>query len=292
MRGETNRAKIERFMCELGRRVHGGGRVDLAGGGTAVLKGWREMTIDLDLKALPEPGGFFAAIRELKDQIDLNVELASPDDFIPELLGWQDRSPFIAGHGTIDFFHYDPYGPSSIQDRTRPHTRLFDVAAMLDRGLVARERLWTLFLAIEPRLLRYPSIEPAGFRAAVWAVCGPVECASQVNVMDHQPLPVISLAGLPGAELIAAGLREVAAGDVTVRACLVWIAQPRLQRLGLFPPGAPVVIHEPELTLYRLLVRQGVGDPYQEYNALLRRLVSFERSLDWRAAGLGAARLL
>jgi hypothetical protein len=44
-------------------------------------------TIDLDMKADPEPLGFFEAIAELKDSLDTNVELASPDLFIPEVPG-------------------------------------------------------------------------------------------------------------------------------------------------------------------------------------------------------------
>ena len=174
MRSETNRVKLERFMGALGSRVGSAGRVYFTGGGTAVLEGWRETTIDVDLKALPEPQGFFEAIAELKDLIDLNVELAAPDEFIPELEGWQERSLFVARHGQIDFFHYDPYS-QALAKIERGHARdLSDVEAMLDRGLIARDRLWTLFLEIEPKLLRFPAIEPAAFRAAVVAVCQPV----------------------------------------------------------------------------------------------------------------------
>ena len=173
MRSETNKVKLERFMEALGSRVGSSGRVYFTGGGTAVLEGWRETTIDIDLKAMPEPRGFFEAIAELKDLVDLNVELAAPDKFIPELGGWQERSLFVARHGQIDFFHYDPYS-QALAKIERGHARdLNDVAAMLDRRLIARDRLWTLFLEIEPKLLRFPAIEPAAFRAAVVAVCQP-----------------------------------------------------------------------------------------------------------------------
>ena len=85
MRGETDREKIERFMSALAERVDGAGRIYFTGGGTAVLYGWRTTTIDLDLKADPEPSHFFEAIAELKETVDLNIELASPDDFLPPL---------------------------------------------------------------------------------------------------------------------------------------------------------------------------------------------------------------
>jgi hypothetical protein len=173
MRAETDRLKIERFMAELGRRVTGSARIYLTGGSTAVLEGWRRMTIDLDLKAVPEPSGLFEAIAALKEIIDINVELASPDDFIPALPGWQERSPFIARHGPVDFHHYDPYS-QVLSKIERGHERdLSDVEAMLGRGMVERAKLWELFQAIEPGLNRYPAIDPAEFRSAVLAVCRP-----------------------------------------------------------------------------------------------------------------------
>ena len=173
MRGEADRAKIERFMAELGQRVRGPGKIYLTGGGTAVLEGWRGMTVDLDLKAEPEPAGFFEAIAELKDRIDVNVELASPDDFIPALPDWQARSPFIGRHGAVDFHHYDPFS-QALAKIERGHERDGrDVAAMLARGLIDRGRLGEFFEAIQPQLIRYPAIEPAAFRASVMAICRP-----------------------------------------------------------------------------------------------------------------------
>jgi hypothetical protein len=167
MRAETDRAKIESFMEALAQRVGGAGRIYFTGGGTAVLYGWRMMTIDLDLKADPEPPGFFEAIAELKDKIDLNIELASPDDFLPPLPGWKDRSVFIARRGELDFYHYDLYA-QALSKIERGHARdVNDVQMMLTRGLVLRERLLELFQAIEPQLIRYPAIDPPSLRAAL-----------------------------------------------------------------------------------------------------------------------------
>lgn len=175
MRGETDRQKLHVFMTRLGDRVGGPGRVYLTGGGTAVLHGWRERTIDLDLKAAPEPPGFFEAIADLKNSADINVELASPDDFIPELPGWRERSEFIARHGQVDFFHYDFFS-QALSKIERGHERdLGDVEAMLERGLIDRRRLWELFLQIESDLIRYPAIDADAFRAAVLDVCRPGE---------------------------------------------------------------------------------------------------------------------
>jgi hypothetical protein len=74
-------------MEALGQRVKGPGTIYLTGGATALLFGWRAKTIDVDIKADPEPRGLFEAIAELKESLDANVELASPDLFIPEVPG-------------------------------------------------------------------------------------------------------------------------------------------------------------------------------------------------------------
>lgn len=170
MRGETDRAKIGAFMTALARRVKGPGRIYFTGGGTAVLHGWRDTTIDLDLKAEPEPAGFFEAIAALKDEMDLNIELASPDDFLPPLPGWKERSIFIARHGDLDFYHYDPYA-QALAKIERGHARdLEDVQALLARQLILPERLLELFQSVEPDLIRYPAIDPFFLRAAVLAL--------------------------------------------------------------------------------------------------------------------------
>lgn len=171
MRGETDKAKLEAFMAALGKNVRGPGRVYLTGGATALLHGWRQMTIDIDLKPDPEPAGLFEAIARLKDELDVNVELASPDEFIPALPGWQRRSLFIARHGQVDFYHYDPCG-QALSKLQRGHERdLRDVQAMVRDGLVQKDQLRELFTAIEPQLVRYPAIDAPSFKAAVLDFC-------------------------------------------------------------------------------------------------------------------------
>ena len=171
MRAETDLAKLKTFMSALGEHVRGAGRIYLTGGATALLYGWRSMTIDIDLKPDPEPLGLFEALATLKDQLDINVELASPDQFIPAIPGWRERSLFIAHHGLLDFLHYDPYG-QALSKLQRGHDRdLQDVRAMLRANLIARDRLREMFTLIKPQLIRYPALDPATFEAAVLEFC-------------------------------------------------------------------------------------------------------------------------
>lgn len=171
MRGEMDRAKLEAFMAALGHRVRGEGVVYLAGGATAIWYGWRPMTIDVDIKPDPEPAGLFEAIAQLKNELDLNVELAAPDQFIPAVPDWRERSLFIARHGRIEFFHYDLYG-QALSKLARRHPRdLRDVDSMLKAGLIGAEELREMFGRIEPQLIRYPALDAATFRAAVMEFC-------------------------------------------------------------------------------------------------------------------------
>ena len=171
MRSTADVAKIEAFMAELGKAVNGPGRVYLTGDATALLHGWRGTTIDVDLKADPEPPGFFEAIARLKETLDVNIELAAPDQFIPELPGWRERSRFITKQGSVEFRHYDLYS-QALAKIERGHERdLTDVEAMLSRQLIAKDRLWELFQAIEPALIRYPAITGSEFRHAAETIC-------------------------------------------------------------------------------------------------------------------------
>lgn len=109
MRDLADERKIFEFFKVLGRQARSEVRVYLTGGATAVLMGWRNTTVDIDLKFEPELDELFRALPDLKEQLQMNIELASPSDFIPPLPGWQERSRFIAREGRISFFHYDAY---------------------------------------------------------------------------------------------------------------------------------------------------------------------------------------
>lgn len=80
---------------------------------------------------------------------------------------------------------------------------------------------------------------------------------------------------LPGADLIVRGLADLDAQRETVEALLVSIGAPRLQSLG-YELNSP--FDSPEHRLYRRLAREKGNAAHSAYNALIRRLVSFERA--------------
>src|SRR5436190_5091870 len=107
MRRKVTPETLNQFIRELAAAARSPGKVYFTGGATALLLGFRQQTIDIDLKLDPEPAGAFEAIAVLKNRLDLNVELASPDDFIPRPADWRERSQLIAAFEQVEFFHYD-----------------------------------------------------------------------------------------------------------------------------------------------------------------------------------------
>jgi len=167
MRRPVDAARVRELVRRLGAEAREETRLYLTGGATAVLLGWRPSTIDVDLKLEPESDRLLRAIPELKESLEMNVELAAPDQFIPELAGWRDRSPFVVREGRMSCHHYDLYAQALAKiERGHAQDRI-DVQQMLERGLVERAELARRFAEIEPLLYRFPAIDPAAFRLAL-----------------------------------------------------------------------------------------------------------------------------
>lgn len=94
----------------------------------------------------------------------------------------------------------------------------------------------------------------------------------------------VTILDFPGGDLVAAGLADAAAGIESAAALVVAVGAPRLRRLGY---DAPPDVPDPERRLYDLLAREDADAAHGRYNALVRRLVSFENA----AESLGAPAL-
>ena len=167
MRELATRARIEQLMEAFGRAADRPVRVYFVGGTTAVLMGWRNTTVDVDLVMRPETDRLFRAIPELKELLHVNIETASPIDFIPIPAGWEDRGAFIAQKGPVTFYHFDLYGQALAKVERGHRQDLDDVRAMIVRGLIEPRRAREYFARIEPELHRFPAIHPPAFLRAV-----------------------------------------------------------------------------------------------------------------------------
>lgn len=83
---------------------------------------------------------------------------------------------------------------------------------------------------------------------------------------------------LPASDLINTGIADLRNRRETIAALLVAIGAPKLQRLGLkLPSDLP---SNPEHRLYDLLSSSESDSAHSRYNALIRKLVSFQRALE------------
>src|SRR3954464_2971564 len=109
MRDRADAERVRRLAAELGRAVPAGTKMYLTGGATAVLEGWRESTVDIDVRFEPDSDAALRKIAALKEELAVNVELASPLDFLPELPGWRERSRFRFRERNLEVFDFDLY---------------------------------------------------------------------------------------------------------------------------------------------------------------------------------------
>ena len=92
-------------------------------------------------------------------------------------------------------------------------------------------------------------------------------------VRERFGAPDFAALGLPGADVIDAGLADLANGKQTVESLLVSSAAPRLVREGVPVPGES--LSDADVRLYRLLENTHADLAHARYNALRRQVVSF-----------------
>jgi hypothetical protein len=142
--------------------------VYLVGGGTAVWEGWREASIDADL--FSEHEELFGDVQGMKERLNLNIEFARPEHFVPPLPGAQERHIFLETIEPVHFYHYDPYS-QLFSKVVRGFTRdLDDARHFLSSGMVEASRFRSLVAEVSySQFARYPSLSPDGVRQAVEA---------------------------------------------------------------------------------------------------------------------------
>jgi hypothetical protein len=176
MRPDVGQAEIERFLQELGRRVQHSGRIYIAGGAALVhgqVRGQGAHTADIDLRlSVSDENEVETAIRDLKTQLGVNVELASPADFIPLPSGWESRSQYVGRYGPLDVFYFDHYATALAKIDRATSRDVMDVELLKQQGLIQRDVLETAFQGILPQLGhgRFFNVDPALFAQKFAAV--------------------------------------------------------------------------------------------------------------------------
>lgn len=174
MRPKVDRGQIEHFLKNLGRTFHKPGRIYLVGGAAMVHMGLRSdftEDIDVDVRATDEDE-LIESIRRLKDTLQVNVEFASPGDFIPLPKGWESHAKYVGRYGSIDVFYFDFYS-IALSKIQRGHTRdIKDVRLLLEQGVITLPELDAAYNEILPQVGKrpYSKLDPQQFAAHYVAV--------------------------------------------------------------------------------------------------------------------------
>ena len=153
-RDSVNRHRIEEFLNQLGKRFRGAGQVYLVGGTTMVYEGFSTQTLDIELTFELNPADhtdFIRVVRELKEELHVNVEEASPGHFIPLPSGYETRCQFLGRYGGLEVFHFDLYSMALSKIERATAEDFSDVLALLKRNWIQIEMLEETFREILPR---------------------------------------------------------------------------------------------------------------------------------------------
>lgn len=157
MRDNSDLQRIEKFISNVGKLVKVPVEIYFSGGATAVMFGIREMTIDVDIRFEPDEMQMYKTIQTLKEKLNMNIELASPMDFIPTLPKWKERSIFIAQENKVKFFHCDLYSQIISKVQRGWKQDLSDAKVFLkqagDSSLLKK-----LFVEAKPDFIKYPTV--------------------------------------------------------------------------------------------------------------------------------------
>lgn len=168
MRNRLTRESLRALMRELARSAGRNGQhnVYLVGGGTAVLEGWRESSVDADLHGSSDD--IFRDVQAIKERLHLNIELVRPEHFVPPLAGSADRHVFIETVGRVSFYHYDPCA-QLLSKIVRGFERdLEDARSFISSGMVDADQFRQLVHAIpDSAWSKYPRHSPQAVRRAV-----------------------------------------------------------------------------------------------------------------------------
>ncbi|OGQ45879.1 MAG: hypothetical protein A3I05_08280 [Deltaproteobacteria bacterium RIFCSPLOWO2_02_FULL_44_10] len=153
-------------MKSIGKMLQKSATFYLTGGSTAILYGFREGTIDIDIAG--DMDELFSHIPKMKERFQINIEIAKPTDFIPSLPKEKGRHIMIGTFGKATFMHFDPYAQAFSKIVRGHETDMVDVKALVAAGLVETKKLCEMVKKIpDSQFTRYPRLNRSAVEAAV-----------------------------------------------------------------------------------------------------------------------------
>ena len=165
-RQTVSKEMIQLFMKSVGETLRRRATFYLTGGSTAILYGFREGTIDIDIAG--DMDELFEHIPKIKERLKINVELAKPTDFVPGLPGEESRHVPIGTFGKATFMHFDPYAQAFSKIVRGHETDIADAKALVAANLVEAKKLCEMVKQLPDRsFARYPRLNRPSVEAAV-----------------------------------------------------------------------------------------------------------------------------
>jgi hypothetical protein len=174
MRPNVDKKAIESFLQQLGRTFRKPGRLYLVGGAALVHAGVRPgFTQDIDIQVGgANEGDLIIAIQRLIQQMQINIEFASPGDFIPLPLQWETHAQYVGRYGQIEVFYFDFYS-IALSKIERGTTRdIEDVKLLVQQQRINLDELDATYQEVLAQLGkgRYPKITPERFTERYTAI--------------------------------------------------------------------------------------------------------------------------
>jgi Nucleotidyltransferase of unknown function (DUF6036) len=156
MRQRVGRQEIEQFLIQVGR-TRQSGRLYLTGGAALVHRGIRPgQTLDIDIQITVDPANLTGQIAQLKQQLNMNIEFASPGDFIPLPAQWEARSQFIKRYDQVDAFYFDWYSIALSKMQRANRQDVVDVQLLVRQRCVDVMELDLLYQDVLDKIGRSP----------------------------------------------------------------------------------------------------------------------------------------
>jgi hypothetical protein len=176
MRQRVGRQEIEQFLVQVGR-TRQSGRLYLTGGAALVHRGVRPgQTLDIDIQITLDPTNLTAHIAQLKQRMNINIEFASPGDFVPLPTQWEDRSEFIKRYDQVDVFYFDWYSITLSKMQRANQQDVIDVQLLVRHSLVDVGELDLLYQDVLNKIGKppydrlFPNLSPQVFAQRYQAV--------------------------------------------------------------------------------------------------------------------------
>lgn len=160
MRHTVTKVDIEQFLNVLGKNFRKPGRLYLVGGAALVhmgLRGGSTLDIDVVVESANEDE-MVTAIRRIVDQAQINIEFASPEDFIPIPAQWTSQARYIGRYGSVDVFYFDFYSIALSKIARGTDRDLVDVKLLVQQQVIMLAGLDAAYTEVLPRMGKRPYI--------------------------------------------------------------------------------------------------------------------------------------